>query len=134
MEKQKKVIDASVIFKWFSNEENSDKAVNLMKEQIEEKTLLIVPDFAILEVLNALRYKKDSKEISNANRDLWDIQLKKERLNPQLLDKSIDLALKYNITVYDALYVAIAQFHGAPLISADKELFKLPNVLPLKKS
>jgi len=133
MEKQEKVIDASVIFKWFSQEEHSDKAIILLKEHVNQEIRLIIPDFAIIEVINALRYKKNSEEISNANKDIWGLQLKIEKINKDTLEKAITLALKNNLTIYDSIYVAISQLLSVPLITSDAELFKLPNVIPLDK-
>jgi len=47
--------------------------------------------------------------------------------------KTIENSVKYNITIYDALYVTLAQIHGTFLITADKKLYKIPNVIALEK-
>lgn len=52
MEKQKKVLDASVAMKWFVTEEDTDKA------HIQDVDVILVSDFLFIEVLNGLRYKK----------------------------------------------------------------------------
>lgn len=133
MEKQKKVLDASVIVKEFSEEIDADRTVELIRAHINNEMRVIVPDFLFIEVLNAFRLKlKDETAIKKINSDLEGFQFEVQRTTKSILDKSIDIALKYNITIYDALYVSIAQFHGCPLITADKELFKIPNVISLK--
>lgn len=135
MEKQKKVLDASVILKWFRHETQSEKALELLDEYNLGKIDIIVPELAFLEVINGLRYKKESEEILiSINHKLWDLELEIERVNMLLLQKAAQLAVKHNLTIYDSLYVAIANFHGAPLITADELLYKLPNVIPLEKS
>lgn len=134
MEKQKKVVDASVILKWFSSEEDSDKALKIRDEHLSKESILIVPNFLVLEIMNALRYKeKDEKKVKEANKALQNIQLNIKPLTKELVDKAIENAYEHNITIYDALYVSLAQFNGCPLITADKELYKISNVIPLEE-
>ncbi|MBI2042948.1 type II toxin-antitoxin system VapC family toxin [Candidatus Pacearchaeota archaeon] len=134
MEKQEKVIDASVIVKWFLNEENSDKARELRTELTKEDLVLIVPDLMFLEVLNTLRYKRAKKDaLIKANKILFELGLKIEKIDKETLIKTIENSVKYNITVYDALYVSMAQLHNASLITADSKLYKIPNVIALGK-
>ena len=135
MEKKKKVIDASVVMKWFTKETNTDKAIAIKEEHVKGDILLISPDLIFIEVLNGLRYKNHSEQaLISVSKELWNIELNIESFNETHLIKAIEIALKNNLTLYDALYVSIANFHGVPLITADKELYKLPNVLPLEKT
>lgn len=132
MEKQKKVIDASVIVKWFLNEENSEKALKIREDHILEKTILIIPELTFIEILNALKYKgANVQRLLDVNKSLWGMQFKVEKINSFILDKAIENAIKYNITIYDSLYVTIAQIYGTSLITADKELLKIPNSISL---
>jgi predicted nucleic acid-binding protein len=135
MEKQTQVIDASVIIKWFVNEFDTEKALQIREDFISEKTNIIIPELAFTEILNALRYKNNNEEdLIKINRALWDLNLKIEKNSQNLLNKAITNAKKYNITIYDSIYVSTAQLHNSPLITADEELFKIPNILPLNKT
>jgi len=49
------VLDASVVLKWFVNEEDSDKAVRLRKQYYLGEREIVVPDLLLFEVSNALR-------------------------------------------------------------------------------
>jgi len=132
MAQKTKVIDASIIVKWFSEEIGSKEALNLKDDHINRKTLLIVPELAFFEVINAPRYKKQIEDkLSKVNKDLWGLQLYIEKINPFLLEKSIELALKYNLSIYDAIYLALSNLYNSPLITADKALGKLPNTVLL---
>ena len=134
MEKQAKVLDASVIVKWFVNENDSDKALELWSEHASNEIKIIVPSLIILEVINSLRYKGNNEEtLLEVNKTLWNSDLKIENVNEQIIQKAITIAKKYDLTIYDSIYEAIAQFYGCQLITADKELFKIPNVVPLNK-
>ena len=135
MERQKKVVDASVVMKWFVKEEDTDKALSLKEGHVHGDFSLIAPDFLFIEVLNGLRYKKHPEQaLIQANNGLWNIEIETQPLSENVLTKAIEIALKHSLTIYDSLYAAVAQFHGVPLITADKELYKLPNVIPLEKT
>lgn len=135
MEKQKKVLDASVIVKEFSNEIDTDKTIKLIKSHVNNEILIIVPELLFIEVLNAFRFKnKDENAIKKINSDLEGFQFEVQRTTKSLLDKSIEISINNNLTIYDSIYIALAQFNGCPLITADKELYKMPNVVPLEKT
>jgi len=132
MAREKKVADASVIVKWFLNEADSEQALRYRDEHINGQTLLVVPELAFVEVLNVLRYKsKKEDQLKESIQALFDIQLCVQRLNTTLLEKTLLLALKYDLSIYDALYAATAAFHDAPLITADKALLLVPQSIKL---
>jgi len=135
MEKQKKVLDASVIAKLFTNEQFCEKAIEIVEDYTKGNFEIIVPDLLFIEVTNALRYKNNSQEIlKKINKRLWDLEFKVERINETLLEKAIQISLEYNLTIYDAIYVAVAQLNSAQLITADSALFKIPSVISLDKT
>ena len=126
MERQKTIVDASVIVKWFTNEESSEEALKLRDEHLAGRVLLSAPHLLFLEVLNALRYKnKSEKDLANVNRALWDMQLHIEDTNFFLLDKASSLAVKHNLSLYDAIYFALSVLSRSPLITADEKLAKV---------
>jgi len=134
MEKQEKIIDASVVVKWFINEKDSDKALKIREDHISGKIVLVVPELMFLEVMNTLRYKEPNIEkIVYINKSLWEFQFKIQKMNNFILDKAVNIAVKNNLSIYDALYVTLAQIHGTFLVTADKELYKVPNVIALDK-
>ena len=133
MAREKKIIDASVAVKWFVEEQGSDKAMILRDEHISGKITLVAPELIFLEVLNALRYKKiDAETLTKINTALWDTQMHIEKLNQNLLEKSAETALKYNLSLYDAIYLVLANSFGTLLVTADTALAKTPNAILLK--
>ena len=74
---QEKVVDASVVVKWFSDEEGSDRALKLRDGHIGGELSLVAPELILYEVTNALRYKPlfDSSKVSRAFHDLLEFQL-----------------------------------------------------------
>lgn len=132
MARQKKVLDASIITKWFVSEAGSEAALALREEHRNGKSLLIVPELAFLEVANSLRFKsKEHIFLTESIQDLWKTQFYIERLNPDLLIQAVQLSLKHNLTVYDAVYLSVSINHGCPLITADKDLGKIKSTVLL---
>lgn len=120
---QKKVIDASIGVKWFTNEEESLNARELLKQHIQGEVVLVVPDLFFYEVYNAIRYKKNQGEILfRCIIDLFSFQLERAQLSPALASKAGEIAFGNNISFYDAVYLALALQIKSPCISSDKKI------------
>ena len=133
IERHKKVVDASVIVKIFLNEEKSIEALKLLDSHLNEEIEILVPELIFLEVINALRYKKDVKEknLIEANRLLESLQFSVVNVDYSLLDVSIKISLKYNLSLYDSIYAAISSVYGYELITQDEKLLKVSNTTSL---
>ncbi len=122
------VVDASVLVKWFlfENEPNREGALDLRDRHIAGRSTIIIPDFALLEVLNAIRFspKGDEEDGETALEALHDLHLDVRLANVDVLRKANAIAWAYKITIYDALYVGLAEQVGYPLITADDVMVK----------
>lgn len=122
------VLDASVIVKWFLHhqETDRDKALALRDMHVVGRTKLYIPRLALLEVLNAIRFnsKADEEDGATALETLQNLQLEINSGDIDVLQKSNAIAWSYKITIYDALYVALAEQIGYPLITADEAMVK----------
>jgi predicted nucleic acid-binding protein len=120
------VLDASVILKWFIDENDSDKAIRLREEYEANEREIVIPDFLLIEVANVLCYYPgfDSDDINDCLKTLFDMAIDIVTPTPGLLEHTIAIAKKYHITCYDALYLALAEDLGFPLITADQELYR----------
>lgn len=128
MERQKKVIDASILVKFFTQESGSEKVAELIRKHISEEIILLAPEIIFLEVLNALKYKKvDKKFLQQTVKDLHELQLEISYLDEFLTDRAVEASIKNNLSIYDGLYAAMSQINGVQLITEDKELLKLHN-------
>ena len=120
------VVDASVIVKWFVEEEGSDKSLKLRDKYIEGRVGIIAPELVIFEALNALYYKKlfsedELKEISEA---LEAYSLTLYPLRGECADKAVEIAFKNDVTIYDASYIALAVIKDTHMYTADKKLIR----------
>lgn len=59
------VLDASVAVKWFTEEKNTDLALEIRDCYFEEDLTLYAPDLIIYEVENALRFKGEGESFSD---------------------------------------------------------------------
>lgn len=123
MERQKKVVDASVALKWFLKEENSDKAEKLLKLHIESEILIVIPELFFYEVINGLRYKKTTLEnLRKSITELFDLQLHYESVSEKIMIRTTEISSEYDLTIYDATYISLAEKMNAKLITADEKI------------
>jgi len=130
MEK-KIVVDASVVTKWYLIEEYSDNAIKLRNDYVRGLVQIIVPSLLEYEVLNALRYSRvyNLDELKKIGSSLNKYGFITYNLENDIKDLAIKLALKENITLYDASYIALALKFNTLLYTADQELVtKFPNI------
>ncbi len=119
------VLDASVVIKWFSEEEYTDVALKLRDDFSKGNIELVVPDLIIYEVSNALRYNPafDETDVADAVGTLFDIGISIIVPNREVINSALNLAYEHKITVYDAYYVALAKEINFNLITADRKLY-----------
>ncbi len=122
------VIDATVAIKWFAVEFDSAKAF----EVLAHGGRLAAPDFALAEIANGLRRKERQKFLSTGA-----VQQAIEGL-PRVFDvlspcaphllAATRLSQQLDHSVYDCIYLIVAQSLGAQLLTADgKFASKLSN-------
>lgn len=135
------VVDASVLVKWFLHQQEPDRerALALRNLHIEGRSTIFIPQLALLEVLNAVRFSPKAKEEDGelALEALRDLHLETKPPESDVLRKANAIAWAYKITIYDALYVGLAEQVGYPLITADEVMVKKLKghsiVLPLQE-
>ena len=116
----KLVVDASVAMKWYLPEDGSAEASTLL----EHPGPLIAPDLLIAEFGNVIWKRARKGELSHAEAEeiidafissgpveLWPASL--------FLRPAFDIAFRWQLTVYDSLYLALALAEDCPLITAD---------------
>lgn len=126
------VVDASVGIQLFIDGPRSNAAHALFEHLTAEPPAnLYVPDLFYIEIANVLwKYVRwHGLDIALAQEYLHQLdQLFLHRVpTSDLMVDALTQAATYNITAYDACYVALAQRVNVPLITADEKLVKAIN-------
>jgi predicted nucleic acid-binding protein len=124
MERRREVVlDSSVVVKWFSREAGSDEALRLMDSHVDGSVELSVSELLLCEVANALRYKPDydAEKLKYAVNQLFRLHLNVISLTEDLLGRAGEIAYNGDVTLYDALPVALAEHRKTLCITADEE-------------
>jgi predicted nucleic acid-binding protein len=117
------VIDTSVAVKWYVPEPGADKAVALRQPSND----LVAPDLLVAEFINVMWKKVRRGELERAEaREITDafVRACPLRLRPSLpySTLALDLALRFDRSAYDALFVAVALAHDGAYVTADERL------------
>jgi predicted nucleic acid-binding protein len=124
----KYVIDTSVGFKWVVSELDSDKAIRLRDDFNNAIHELLAPDLFPTEIANALAVAERAGRIKPGEAALFFADILKTspfmRAAIPLLPRAIDICLQSKQSVYDCLYVALAEREPCDLVTADDKLVK----------
>src|SRR6266704_3534051 len=115
------VVDASVVAKWFLQEENTLTARRLREDFLEGSLRLRVPSLLPFEVLNALKYNPNFP-----SRALDAAGLLTVPLFGEYAERTVAIASRFDLTIYDAAYVALADIADCTLYTADEQLVDVP--------
>jgi predicted nucleic acid-binding protein len=129
---RRNVIDASVIVKWFIEENDSDKAESIRIEFVKKQIELICPYLLQFEVLNALKYSNlfNKTDLKTAGESLENYPFTYTAVSGEHLARMLELALDHEFSIYDAAYIALALKEKVTLITADDKMKrKLPDTL-----
>ena len=115
------VIDASVAIKWFAPEPLHESARELLKASDQR----VAPDWLLIEVANVLwkQQRRGNIKSAEASRVLILLpQLLTLQAGRDLVAAARDIAIALDHSVYDCLYLALAENIGGQLVTADREL------------
>jgi len=107
-------------------EKNSDKAEIIKERNINGKLEIIAPQLLYFEVLNALKYSKifDSSELNLLAQSLESYRFKIIIIQGKVRKKMINIAVNFELTIYNASYIALAIELSCLLCTADSKIIK----------
>lgn len=123
------VVDASVGLKWCLPQDEEDyipEAKDMLDSFLAKRIDFMVPDLFWIEIGNALwklvRRKKLLPDAAIASlATLRGLEISTVS-SYRLLPRALDLAIQYDRSVYDSVYVALARESSIELITADERL------------
>ena len=126
---EKYIIDASVAAKWFFNDEPfKDHALILLDCLNSRQIKGVVPELFYSEFFsvcsNQLRKKKiNFNDASKILDDLVDMPFERYPERDFAYISFVN-AVRLGISVYDAVYISLAEIYAVPLVTADEVLIK----------
>lgn len=120
------VVDASVALKWVVDEPGSEQAAALLEPAQDQTSSLVVPEHLFGEVANGLRKRVAQRLLSPTDAGaalaaIADLELDAVAGVDRWL-RCLPVALQWDITTYDALYLLLALDREAELATADRRL------------
>ena len=116
-------VDASVLVKWYApeKEENLEQAYDLYKAVQSFEIRAITSDLLIFELSNALLKGKKHRasEIKEALDTFFQTPIETVPTDSALIKNAVEIAERHELTVYDAIYVALAKRFGCQLLTAN---------------
>ncbi len=122
------ILDASVIVKWFLEDERDAYSDRLKEDFTQGKISLYAPVLLAYEMQSILNSALKRNRIKKAEalqdiEDFFDLGIK--FTYPELFEAQIlKLSIEKKISVYDAAYVILSKDKEIPLYTADKKLIK----------
>jgi predicted nucleic acid-binding protein len=122
------VVDASVAIKWFNPAEDLADRANLIRDDyVHGRIALVVLAFWDYEIVNGInkavaRRDLTGKEGRDAVRLMLAVRAQRVALPPP--HESYELAQRYQRSVYDSWYLALAEETACEFWTADRKLYK----------
>jgi predicted nucleic acid-binding protein len=119
------VLDTSVVLKWFRQGEIlAEHALSLRDGFLDGRLLVCAPTLLAYESANVLRYKGDltTDQVEDAVQSLFDMGLEWVLPSAPVLRRAVIIARKFDATVYDAIFAALAEAYQATFVTADERL------------
>ena len=121
------VVDSSVSIKWFVAEDDSPKALQILKDYRSGSFSFLAPDLIYAEFGNIIWKKQifqnlDPNDVAFAIREFKKISF---TLTPitLLFDAAFNLAVQYKRTFYDSLYLALSVRENCEFVTADEKFY-----------
>jgi predicted nucleic acid-binding protein len=119
--RKKVVLDASAIAKWYRREEESEEMKALRTKILTGEVEAHVPDFAFVELANVLRKGSNAAVVAEGVRAAMALGMTVHRFE-ELFEKVAEIAFARDLTIYDAIYAALAELEDAALVTYDNKL------------
>ncbi len=115
------LIDASVVVKWIVTEEDSDRAASW------QSLPLAAPEFLLIELASILWKKARQGQVTPAQAlaGLAQVEAVIELFPTRGLEaRALEIGIELKHSIYDCLYLALAEMLQAKIVTADKKLVR----------
>lgn len=128
------VLDTSVIFKWsrqIYEEPFVPQALRLLDQHLRREFQIHVPSLLFYELGNTIKQKKHllPHDGENILLHIFTFGLVVHDIDPMSAVQTYRIAATYDLSFYDAAFVALAHENTCALITADQKLYRKPRPL-----
>lgn len=129
MSKQQKgiIVDASIAIKWLNpSEELSNFAEKILQDYLDGKIKLAIPEFFYYEIASGISkaIMRDYITAIEGQKAIdYILQLDIKTYPIPNVKIVYNIAQSYKRSIYDSIYIALAQIMGAEFWTADKKLY-----------
>ena len=122
------VIDASVALKWYLDDENlGTKALNILTQYLSNEIDLLAPSLLEYEVMNGLKIAQkrgriNKKSLQSGIEGFFNLEITLFNVS-HFPAKALDILSFFDISSYDASYLALSENEKIPFVTADKILY-----------
>ncbi|OLS16981.1 MAG: hypothetical protein HeimC2_45590 [Candidatus Heimdallarchaeota archaeon LC_2] len=121
MSENQYVIDASVVLKWYIEEDLTSEAIEIRNNYINGKINLYAPNILIFEVINTLTKlgnfsKNNLIEIGDS---LLSFIIQLDNFSGYVLQTAINMTSRSNSSLFETFYLALSEFYNCQLLTAD---------------
>jgi predicted nucleic acid-binding protein len=125
--KEKIILDTSVIIKWFFEEDEKDvKNANLiLNKYYNSEIRIIAPEIALFEISNVIKNRIKNLEDKNMGAEIIDKIFNLGIIfyvTKEILKNAFNIAIDINESVYDCIFIAVAEHFKSKFITDDKKL------------
>jgi len=120
------VVDTSVVFKLFLayGEDGLDEAWELLRGHRDGEILLVAPELGALEIASVLRNLGVSEPIALDFLTVYrDLAIELMPATPSRVRSAVSASFAHRISIYDAMFLALAQELDCELVSSDRKAF-----------
>jgi predicted nucleic acid-binding protein len=121
------VVDASVVVRWFVEQEGHREAAVWLERFVDDPGLLVAPDLLRFEVFGALARLNPRGDATWSRRSFerFDrLGLRTLSTDRVLFDRALALSFELKLGGYDAVYVAHAEALGCRWLTADRRVLR----------
>ncbi len=121
-----RVLDTSVVVKWFLKEEGSDRADRYLDELTDGFCHIVVPSLLLYELASVFWEQRRHGLGDTEAMSLW-AALRALPLTvvswEEILPRALGMSFRHGISTNDATFVLLARDLGCELITADRDLY-----------
>jgi predicted nucleic acid-binding protein len=123
----KRVLDTSVIVKWFFSEEGTDRAEKFLVELESEGGVVLVPSSFFYELSSVLWVKRREGLDEGGASSVWEEVVRLPLIVVDWIDvvpQALTFGFRHEVSPYDAAFVVLAQREQCDFVTADGPLWR----------